>query len=61
MTRAHYTRFQLVRHTIADLIADVRASEGHYRESCRRNVATLFKARHTTCIDQFGWPVVLKG
>lgn len=60
MTRANYSRFQLVRYTILDLIADVRASDGAYKEQCMRNVSTLFKARHTTGIDQFGWPTVLK-
>jgi hypothetical protein len=61
MSKTNYTRFQLIRYTVADLIADVRSSEGAYREACRKNVATLFKARHTTRIDAFGWPVVLKG
>jgi hypothetical protein len=57
--RTRYTRFQLVRQTIKDLISDIRTSEGAYREQCRKNVATLFAARHTTQLDQFGWPTVL--
>ena len=50
----HYTRQQLVRFLMQDLINDQRADKSDVLGA--RMIAALFKARHSVQLDRYGWP-----
>ena len=51
---AHYTRQQLVRFIMQDLINDQRADKSDVLGE--HMIAALFKARHSVQLDRYGWP-----
>jgi hypothetical protein len=62
--RHHPSKFELIRCTLSDLVTDIRCAEEReqteYAQKTRTQVFTLFKQRHTTKLDQFGWAACLE-
>lgn len=61
--RHHPSKFELIRSTLSDLVIDIRCAEARnqtaYAQKTRAQVGTLFKQRHTTQLNPFGWPSCL--
>ncbi len=62
----NYTRQQLIKLIVRDLIIDIRYNLAHqdignsHRGAiaclCKEQLHDLFKARHTVQLDKYGWP-----
>ena len=53
-------RFYLIRMVVRDFIVDYRNSTDDAEKALlRADIGVLFRARHVTQLDRYGWPVVL--
>lgn len=60
MTRQHYTKQQLIKFCILDLIADFHHCyqyDPDRAEIARERIGSYFKARHTLKINKWGEPI----